>query len=46
MYHVPNIWMRRKDLIESGLIRHIGIVELGTLPAYQFYAVDGFFRGI
>lgn len=46
MYYVPNIWMRGKDSVEGGLIRHIGIVELGTLPTYQFYTVDGFFRGI
>jgi hypothetical protein len=46
MNHTIYIRTSCKDLVESGFISDINIVEVGLLSADQFYAIEDFLRGI
>ena len=36
-----NLRVLRKDGVQGGLVRHVGVVESGTAAAYQLNAVHG-----
>ena len=41
MNDAVDLRMRSKDLVERGLVRHVGLVESGALAADELDAVDG-----
>lgn len=46
MYDTVDVWMGIEDLIDCSLIPHINIVKYRSFAAYQFNAIECFFRGV
>ena len=43
MYHIVNVWMRVKDLLERIFVGDIDFVKVRSLPTDQFDAIDDLF---